>query len=444
MVGAAWGAALGFVAWTLVQLVVLLQSGLSAQVPQALLALELHRGLSAQVPQALLALELHRGLSAQVPQPLLALAPRRSCPQAASMQDAMEGIVVSIRTSIAAAAGSNKRLAISTPGGTQRAVPKMPGSLQTPPPAGHSVAVPTVDLMESLMEAGFRSAMTGMASILDAKVKLQDKLLEKQQGEVMRAHECATAANLKADQSKRDLETLRSNTSQAVTNNSSAIEALVAKVEELQAEMQRLQLNNVAAPPGLSAAPVGNSSRGSSSGADREIPYELRVHAVIGGLGWDSSSDDLLAKAKEVCSAIGLSELQLNSIVAIAGRNGGSTAELIFETPALLTQARLRVRAANVSGLNGRKIFLDAKKTRRELQPARMTHRIFEAFTEMAGTHGSDISKIEKNLAKKSISYDGTDVGQTIGGGWKWLPASNQWPQEQLQLVKEWATEESA
>ena len=361
-----------------------------------------------------------------------------------TMQDAMEGIVGNIRTSIAAAAGSNKRLAITTPGGSQKAIPRMPGGLiQTPPPNGTSTAVPTVDLLESLMEAGFRSAMTGMAGILDGKVKEQQKLLEKQQADMMRCHEVATAANLKADQAKRDLEILRSNTSEAVTNNASSVEALVAKVSELQAEMQRMQLNNISAPPGLSAAPVGNSSRGSSSAAEREIPYEQRVHAVIGGLGWDSSGEDLLAKAKEVCAGIGLSELQLNSIVAIAGRNGGSTAELIFDSPALLTQARLKVRALNVSGLNGRKVFLDAKKTRRELQPARMTHRVCEAFTEMAGNHGGDITKIAKNLAKKSVSYDGTDVGQTVGGGWKWLPASSQWPPEQLQLIKEWAIEES-
>ena len=362
-----------------------------------------------------------------------------------SMQSAMEDIVGAIKVSIAAAASSNKRFAISTPGGTQRSVPKLPGGgiLATPPPGAQSATVPTVDLMESLMEAGFRSAISGMAGILDSKVKEQQLQLDKQQADMKRCHEIATAASLKADQAKRDLEILRCSTSEAVTNNASSVEALVAKVSELQAEMQRLHLSNVAAPPGLSAAPAGNSSRGSSS-AERELPYEQRVHAVIGGLGWDSSGDDLLAKAKEVCSSIGLSELQLNSIVAIAGRNGGSTAELIFDTPALLTQARLKVRALNVSGLNGRKVFLDAKKVRRELPPARMTHRICEAFTEMAGNHGGDITKIAKNLAKKSVSYDGTDVGQTVGGSWKWLPASNQWPQDQLLLIKEWAIEEAA
>ena len=130
-------------------------------------------------------------------------------------------------------------------------------------------------------------------------------------------------------------------------------------------------------------------------------------------------------------------------IVPIAGRNGGSTAELIFDTPALLTVARLKVRALNAVGLSGRGIFLDARKTRRELQPARVTHRVHEAFTELVGNQGGDISKISKNLAKKSVAYEGIDMGQTIACSWKWLAASSRWPPDQLALITAWAVEEA-
>ena len=249
-------------------------------------------------------------------------------------------------------------------------------------------------------------------------------------------------SNLRAEQSSRDLDTLRKNTSEAVTNNATAVEELVAKMAEMQAELQRLQLGT--APPGLGSNAASSSSSTNPNAAQREIPYEQRVRAVIGGLGWNTTSDDLLAKAREVCTSIGLSNTQIDAIVAIAGRNGGSTAELMFETPAQLTNARLKVRALNADGLSGRKIFLDAKKTRRELQPARVTHRIHEAFCEMVGNHSGDPALVTKNLAKKSVSYNNVDVGQTIAGGWKWLPASNQWPQEQLSLIKAWAIEEAS
>ena len=291
------------------------------------------------------------------------------------------------------------------------------------------------------MEAGFRSAVTGMAGILDLTVKQQQQAIEKQQADNKRCYELATAANLRAEQSSRDLDTLRKNTSEAVTNNATAVEELVAKMAEMQAELQRLQLGT--APPGLGSNAASSSSNANPIPAQREIPYEQRVHAVIGGLGWNTTSDDLLAKAREVCTSIGLSNTQLDAIVAIAGRNGGSTAELMFDTPAQLTNARLKVRALNADGLSGRKIFLDAKKTRRELQPARVTHRVHEAFTELVGTQGGDISKISKNLAKKSVAYDGVDMGQTVGGSWKWLGPSSRWPADQLALITAWAIEEA-
>ena len=117
-----------------------------------------------------------------------------------------------------------------------------------------------------------------------------------------------------------------------------------------------------------------------------------------------------MGKAQEICNLIGLPSSQVESIVAIAGRSGGSTAELIFDTPALLTVARLKVRSLNAVGLSGRGIFLDAKKTRRELQPARVTHRVHEAFTELVGTQGGDISKITKNKAKKSVAHEGAST----------------------------------
>ena len=130
-------------------------------------------------------------------------------------------------------------------------------------------------------------------------------------------------------------------------------------------------------------------------------------------------------------------------MVPIAGRSGGSTAEIIFENAAQLTVARLKVRALKATGLSGRGIFLDAKKTRRELQPARVTHRVHEGFSELVANQGGDSEKVTKNLAKKSVAYDGVEMGQTLAGTWKWLPASSRWPAEQLALITNWAVGEA-
>ena len=101
------------------------------------------------------------------------------------------------------------------------------------------------------------------------------------------------------------------------------------------------------------------------------------------------------------------------------------------------------MRALKATGLTGRGIFLDAKKTRRELQPARVTHRVHEGFSDLVANQGGDRDKVTKNLAKKSVAYDGVEMGQTLGGTWKWLPAASRWPQEELGFITSWAVGEA-
>ena len=96
----------------------------------------------------------------------------------------------------------------------------------------------------------------------------------------------------------------------------------------------------------------------------------------------------------------------------------GSAVDLFFTSPEALADARHRVRAAKIAFHGTRLAWLDARKERSELRPARVVHRGFEATTVLE-TRRQSRSDVRKDTRQKSIklSDDGClfyGVGGTL------------------------------
>jgi DNA-binding FrmR family transcriptional regulator len=70
-----------------------------------------------------------------------------------------------------------------------------------------------------------------------------------------------------------------------------------------------------------------------ASTAATSTPYELRKIVRLGNLGWNDTSDTILARAKEVLDPAGAQPAEYTGLVSTS-RTQGSTAELIFASAA--------------------------------------------------------------------------------------------------------------
>ena len=140
----------------------------------------------------------------------------------------------------------------------------------------------------------------------------------------------------------------------------------------------------------------------------------------MGNLGWDSPKDLLTQRASQVLSDAGIQPSKYKNLVAMTGKDGkGSAAELCFETPADFINARPAIRELNISFIEERHVWMDAKKTRASIYPARIVHRMAEVLADIEATMTSP-SKIVKFLKGKFINVGGQRVGHTMKGEWKW------------------------
>jgi hypothetical protein len=116
------------------------------------------------------------------------------------------------------------------------------------------------------------------------------------------------------------------------------------------------------------------------------IPFERRVIATMGNLGWDTSATVLEARAMEVFEGCGVSKTLFSSVTA--NRNPGSVCTVVFQQAADLQAAKWKVKQLRKTWPDCRnEVWLDASKTREELLPSRVINRAFKAMNE----HGSEM-----------------------------------------------------
>ena len=169
----------------------------------------------------------------------------------------------------------------------------------------------------------------------------------------------------------------------------------------------------------------------------QDLPRNLRTHAVIGNLGWDTQDTDIEARAKEVLAQSNVDPAVYANLAAM--RQKGSMAELHFVNAEELSKARTAIRFARKRFDALKNVWLDVKKTQAELQPSRMVHRIADFITDQEKNKANP-AIIEKDLARKIVKRNGEDIGNIHFGKWKWSPAGHELYEENIRKhAVEWA-----
>jgi hypothetical protein len=130
------------------------------------------------------------------------------------------------------------------------------------------------------------------------------------------------------------------------------------------------------------------------------VPYELRVHAMIGSLGWDTDGCLLKQRAIEALASAGTMDAEWHKLSPMVGRTGkDSGCEVWFVQTDGLSQARNRMHNCGVSFDGRRPVWIDAKKSREEMQPARMTHRL-DYLSDVAPGRGKGLWPSARTLER--------------------------------------------
>lgn len=124
----------------------------------------------------------------------------------------------------------------------------------------------------------------------------------------------------------------------------------------------------------------------------------------------------------------------MNTITAthcVVGRDGrGSAGEVHFVSESALQAAKAKMRNTRQSVMPGKTIWLDMKKTREELAPARAIHRACEILTDLEGRR-EDTAMLDKNVGSKGIFCNGqrawyrikSVLKSTIAAQWRYTAA---------------------
>ena len=165
---------------------------------------------------------------------------------------------------------------------------------------------------------------------------------------------------------------------------------------------------------------------------------------MLGGLGWDNKGAELLAEANRVLLLAGVLPAWYEGLCAMSNRSDeGSAAALVFHSAKDLQKTKLLVRAANATGLQGKLIWLDARKTRLEMKPARVIHRAAQMLTDFEANRvqGGELL-VNKNMAAKFLFNNNGRILYTLKGKLLWAPEGlARYDAEQRNIVEGFAEE---
>ena len=165
--------------------------------------------------------------------------------------------------------------------------------------------------------------------------------------------------------------------------------------------------------------PAASSTRLAPAGAIC-TPYELRTVARIGNLGWNTEPGVIRDRAAAILTDAGVPADSWSGLCSTSAKPG-SSAELVFRDPSALQAARLKVKSLQRMIEGDRVVWLDAKRDRSEMRPARLTHRAFEALQDLGAERIGD-KPFVKNIKGKFITLSGRRIGFSLRGDWKWTP----------------------
>lgn len=141
-----------------------------------------------------------------------------------------------------------------------------------------------------------------------------------------------------------------------------------------------------------------------------------RLLARLGNLGWDTPAEVLMQRATELLESAGVPHNAVTALTPMVGKAGtGSACEAMFITENALQQAKLKTRGIRKTWVEGKSAWLDFKKSREELAPARTIHRCAE-LVEDVEMRRPDRGEVVKNVGAKLVMVNQQRCFYTVGG----------------------------
>ena len=337
------------------------------------------------------------------------------------------------------ASQSRKRAACLSPG-TSSGQGANKGNTIPPLPGGAAPALtkPQSSMVSDMVSAALKSAVTGMSEVIEVHLVAASTRRDEHEKKHKETDVKLNYTNAQLVKQEEQIGKIISDVGFL------RMEAEASSARAILAEQALAAIGAAGPPPGLAAASSTAASSSAPAGgqAPYETPYELRTHAVMGGLGWDETAERLMAVAQTTLTKAGVDTATFSAVTAIVSRNNeGSTAQLVFRTAGELAAAKLLVRAAQCRGWNDKNIWLDAKKSRTEMKPARLVHRIAQVLTDFEEAR-ADKQPIEKNMVGKNVRNASGQLGWSRAGVWIWTAiAKARYTVEQLDIAKSFAEE---
>ena len=181
---------------------------------------------------------------------------------------------------------------------------------------------------------------------------------------------------------------------------------------------------------------VASSSGAASSSGD--MPYERRTLVRVGNLGWDCDAITLCERFTTFMAAIEILPSEYDK--PVAPHRGGSHVDVLFDHPNTVAKGKLRALAKQYSfgaedDPHRKKVWIDAKKTREEMRPARIIHRS-HAFLETLIKESHPNISVIKDLIGKRVLIAGKPLCFSLRGELKCTAEISKWidgsQQEQL------------
>ena len=217
------------------------------------------------------------------------------------------------------------------------------------------------------------------------------------------------------------------------SENQQAVEKSMKEFEELKKEIQ--DVKDAHSSAGVASAPPSVPSHVPL------LPYDQRVIARIGNLGWDDTGGVVVTRAKEVLQEAGVQDSVWKSMAAVNPKKG-SPVDLFCATPNYLKTSRLAVKSLDKTFARGKFVWLDAKKEWAETRPTRMVHRVHDCLADFEVSR-QDKQMVEKDTRGKIVKVAGQRMGFTLHGEWRWTDAAMQrYSAEELEMARAYVEEE--
>lgn len=172
-----------------------------------------------------------------------------------------------------------------------------------------------------------------------------------------------------------------------------------------------------------------------------DLPWEQRTEAIIMNVGWNDTRAVVEERASKALLDAGV-PVDSHTKPTAQRDLENSQVLLTFRKPEELRMARLKIQALKrCAGGSAKILWLDAQKTRSELEPGRMIGRA-KNFLKRVLDAKDGVWQITGDLRERRVFVDNVPVGAPAGTVWEWLPTVDQHMNElEQRLAKSWIEE---